>query len=57
MLPSTNIAGLSRCAPVAWFVAMTSQMSRPSWLLPMLRVSKSVGLSRASCCRVRVSSS
>ncbi len=35
MLPSTHIAGLSSAAPVAALVTVTSQMSRPSWLLPM----------------------
>ena len=36
MLPSTQNAGLSVSAPVAVFVSVNSQMSRPSKLLPML---------------------
>jgi hypothetical protein len=35
MLPSVQKAGLSVSAPVAVFVTVTTQMSRPSWLLPM----------------------
>jgi hypothetical protein len=37
MLPSTQNAGLSSARPVALLVITTSQMSRPSWLLPSER--------------------
>ncbi len=36
MLPSTQSAGFSLASPVAKFVTVTTQISRPSWLLPML---------------------
>jgi hypothetical protein len=35
MLPSAQNAGLSVSMPVAEFVSATTQMSRPSWLLPI----------------------
>ena len=35
MLASTRNPGLSRCAPVSVFVTVTSQMSRPSYDLPI----------------------
>ena len=37
MLPSTQNAGLSTSAPVLMLVSTTSQMSRPSKLVPMER--------------------
>ena len=35
MLPSTQNAGFSAAGPVAALVTVTTQMSRPSWLLPI----------------------
>ena len=47
MLPSAQNAGLSAAAPVAMLVTVATQMSRPSWLLPIERTATSVGYASA----------
>jgi hypothetical protein len=56
MLPSIQNAGLSVSAPVAAFVSATSQMSRPSWLLPIERSVTTCGSAAAYSSSRRVSS-
>ena len=57
MLASTQKAGFSECGPVAVFVTVASQMSRPSNDRPMLSRANSSGCSSAQPRRISVSSS
>jgi hypothetical protein len=47
MLPSAQKAGLSPSSPVEKFVTVASQMSRPSWLLPIESTRTSPGAAAA----------
>ena len=53
----TAIAGLSAAGPLAWLVTVSTQMSRPSWLLPALWMDSSWGWSCTSWCRMAENSS
>ena len=57
MFASIRNAGLSSCAPVSVFVTVTSQMSRPSYDLPIDSSAQSCGASCAQLRRVALSSS
>ena len=47
MLPSAQKAGLSAATPLAVLVTVATQMSRPSWLLPIESTDTSVGWASA----------
>jgi hypothetical protein len=57
MFASISSAGFSSAGPVSKFVIAASQMSRPSWLLPIDSSPKSSGRSSAQPRRISVSSS
>ena len=57
MFASIRKAGLSVCGPVSVFVTVTSQMSRPSYDLPIDSSAQSPGASSAQARSVSVSSS
>ena len=57
MFASTRNPGLSRSSPVALFVTVTSQMSRPSYDCPIDSTLQSVGASEAHAWSASVSSS
>ena len=57
MFASTRNAGLSSAGPVSVFVTVTSQMSRPSYKVPIVSRLHNAGTSSAHERRVSLSSS
>ena len=57
MLPSTHKAGLSAAGPLSASVTVTSGISRPSWLRPIVCSATKRGCSAASARSTAMSSS